>query len=44
MKAPEVVRDFAFGKPGRVTPYRTYGDVTVGFDADFDDRTVRIDN
>lgn len=39
----EVVRDFATGKDGRVAQYRTYANVTVGFDADFGARTVRID-
>jgi hypothetical protein len=44
VKTPEVVRDFALGKPGRVAQYRTYGDVTAGFDADFADRKVTIDH
>ena len=39
----DVVRDFATGKDGRVAQYRTYANVTVGFDADFGARTVRID-
>jgi hypothetical protein len=41
--ASEVVRDFAGGKDARVAQYRTYANVTIGFDADFDARTVRID-
>lgn len=36
----DVVRDFARGERGRVAQFRTYADVTVGFDADFDAHTV----
>jgi hypothetical protein len=39
----DVVRDFAGGKDARVAQYSTYANVTIGFDADFDARTVRID-
>lgn len=39
----DVVRDFAGGKDARVAQYRTYANVTIGFDADFDARTIRID-
>jgi hypothetical protein len=39
----DVVRDFARGEPGRVAQFRTYSDITVGFDAHFDDQTVTID-
>jgi hypothetical protein len=39
----EVVRDFARGEHGRVAQFRTYADVTVGFDVDFDADTVTID-
>ena len=39
----DVVRDFSGGKDARVAQYRTYANVTIGFDADFAARTVRID-
>ena len=39
----DVVRDFASGNDNRVAQYRTYANVTIGFDADFDAQTVRID-
>jgi hypothetical protein len=42
--ATEVVRDFAHGERGRVAQFRTYANVTVGFDADFDAHTVAIDS
>jgi hypothetical protein len=45
VKDQEVVRDFAHGEHGRVAQYRTFADVTIGFDADFATTgTVTIDN
>jgi hypothetical protein len=35
-------RTFGAGTNGRVSQYESYGDVTVGFEADFDARTVTI--
>lgn len=35
-------RTFGAGTNGRVSQYDTYGDLTVGFDADFDARVVTI--
>jgi hypothetical protein len=42
-RTKEVVRDFARGERGRVAQFRTYAQVTIGFDADFDADTVTID-
>lgn len=35
-------RTFGAGTHGRVSEYDTYGDITIGFDADFDARVVTI--
>ena len=39
----DVTRDFARGEQGRVAQFTTYADITVGFDAHFDDQTVSVD-
>jgi hypothetical protein len=39
----DVTRDFARAEQGRVAQFKTYADITVGFDAHFDDQTVTID-